>query len=104
MTLVSADTLRISKTSGRHIEDFEDIQLLQADLDAVYNWAESNNMEFKSDKFELFRYRLDSGSTVQNLAGYKSNIGSEIEEKANVKDLGVKLTPFLGTLVRRSHP
>ena len=61
MTLVSTDTLRISKTSGRHIEDFEDIQLLQADLNAVYNWAESNNMEFKSDKFELFRYRLDSG-------------------------------------------
>ena len=35
-----ADHTRI----GRHIEDFEDIQLLQADLDAVYNWTESNNM------------------------------------------------------------
>ena len=30
-------------------------------------------------------------STVQNSAGYKSNISSEIEEKAHVKDLGVKL-------------
>ena len=30
-----ADDTRV----GRHIEDFEDIQLLQADLDAVYNWA-----------------------------------------------------------------
>ena len=45
---------------GRHIENFEDIQLLQADLDAVYNWAESNNMEINSDKFELLRYRLRS--------------------------------------------
>ena len=48
---------------GRHIENFEDIQLLQADLDAVYNWAESNTMEFNSDKFELLRHRL-RGSTV----------------------------------------
>ena len=47
-------------------------------------------MEFNSYKFELLRYRL-RGSTVQNLAGYKSNIGSEIEENARVKDLGVKL-------------
>ena len=48
-------------------------------------------MEFNSDKFELLRYRL-RGCTVQSLAGYKSNIGSEIEEKAHVKDLGVKLS------------
>ena len=73
-----ADDTRV----GRHIEDFEDIQLLQADLDAVYNWAKSN---------ELLSYRL-MGSTVQNSAGYKSNIGSEIEEKAHVKDRGVKLS------------
>ena len=33
-----ADDTRV----GRHIEDFEDNQLLQADLDAVYNCAESN--------------------------------------------------------------
>ena len=48
-------------------------------------------MEFNSDKFELLRYRL-KGSTFQNSAGYKSNIGSEIEEKPHVKDLGVKLS------------
>ena len=35
---------------------------------------------------------IDSGSTVQNSAGYKSNTGSEIEEKAHVKDMGVKLS------------
>ena len=49
-----ADDIRVD----RHAEDFEDIQLLQADLDAVYNWAESNNMDFSSDEFELLRYRL----------------------------------------------
>ena len=81
-----ADDTRVS----RHMEDFEDIQLLRANLDAVYNWAESNNMEFNSDKFELLRYRL-RGYTVQNLVGYNSNIGSEIEE-AHVKDLVVKLS------------
>ena len=48
-------------------------------------------MEFNSDKFELLRYRL-RGFTVQDSAGYKSNIGSEIEEKAHVKDMVVKLS------------
>ena len=86
ISIFAADT-RVS----RHIEDFEDIQLLQADLDAVYNWAENNNMEFNSDKLEPLRYRL-RGSTVQDSDGYKSNIGSEIEEKAHVKDLGVRLS------------
>ena len=40
-------------------------------------------------KFELLRYRL-RGSTVQNLAGYKSNIGSEIEEKTHVNSLPLR--------------
>ena len=75
---------------GRHIEDFEDIQLLQAGLDAVYNCAESNNMN--SILISLSFLDIDLGSTVQNSAGYKSNIGSEIEEKAHVKDLSVKLS------------
>ena len=82
-----ADDTRVS----RHVEDVEDTQPLQADLDAVYKWAESINMEFNSDKFELLRYRL-RGSTVKNSTGYKSNIGTKIEEKAHVKDLGVKLS------------
>ena len=80
-----ADDTRV----GRHIEDFEDIQLLQADLEAVYNWAENNNMEFNSVKFEFLRYRL-RGSTVQDSTDYKSNIGSEIEEKVHVNPLAPK--------------
>ena len=48
-------------------------------------------MEFNSDKFELLRYRL-RGSTAQNSSGYKSDTGSEIEEKPNITDLGVMLS------------
>ena len=48
-------------------------------------------MVFNSDKFELLRYRL-RGFHCSEFAGYKSNIGSETEEKAHVKDLGVKLS------------
>ena len=41
--------------------------------------------------FELLRCKF-RGSTVQNSAGYKSNTGSEIEEKVYVKNLDVKLS------------
>ena len=82
-----ADDTRV----GRHIENIDDIQLLQADLEAVYSWAERNNMEFNSDKFELLRYRL-RGSSVQDSLGYNSSTGSEIEEMTQVRDLGVTLS------------
>ena len=91
MPFHSSLVLLMTPVSADNIEDFEDIQLLQADLDAVFNWAENNNMEFNSDKFELLKYRL-RGSTVQDSAGYKSNIGSEIEEKAHSKDRVVTLS------------
>ena len=80
-----ADDTRV----GRHIENTEDIQLLQADLESVYSWVERNNMEFNSDKFELLRYRL-RGSTAQSSSGYKSDTGSEIKEKSNI------ITTYLG--------
>ena len=48
-------------------------------------------MEFNSDKFELLRYRLRD-SSIQNSSVYKSNAGSEIEEKTHVRDLGVTLS------------
>ena len=82
-----ADDTRV----GRQIENTEDIQFLQADLESVYDWAEQNNMEFNSDKFELLRYRL-RGSTVQSSLGYRSGVGSEIVEKSNIIDLGVMLS------------
>lgn len=82
-----ADDTRI----GRQIANDEDVHHLQTDLEAVYEWSERNNMQFNSDKFELLRYKL-KGSEVQNSTSYKSNDGSEIEEKVHIRDLGVTLS------------
>ena len=82
-----ADDTRV----GRHIETEEDAQLLQADLNAVYEWARRNNMEFNSDKFEIIRYKVKS-STVQESTSYSSDMGSTIEEKTHLRDLGVTLS------------
>ena len=38
------------------IKDEEDTQMLQNDLHKLYKWANTNNMKFNADKFELLRY------------------------------------------------
>ena len=38
------------------IKDEEDTQMLQNDLHKVCKWADTNNMKFNDNKFELLRY------------------------------------------------
>ena len=83
-----ADDTRV----GHGVSSKEDMESLQADLESVYRWAKTNNMEFNSDKFELIRYR--SNQTASNLcdAQYYSNIGSHIKQKKHIRDLGVTIS------------
>ena len=37
------------------IKDEEDTQMLQNDLHELYKWADTNNMKFNANKFELLR-------------------------------------------------
>ena len=65
----------------------EDAEHFQQDLNTVYTWTERNNMQLNGDKFECLRY--GTLSDLQTDIHYKSNAGSLIEEKENVRDLGV---------------
>ena len=38
------------------IKDEEDTQMLQNDLRKLYKWADTNNIKFNANKFELLRY------------------------------------------------
>ena len=78
-----ADDTRI----GHGVTSQEDIIALKRDLQSVYEWAKTNNMEFNSDKFELLRYHHNSSTQIE--ASYTADNGSPIEEKEALKDLGV---------------
>jgi hypothetical protein len=78
-----ADDTRI----GMAISSPQDAQLLQQDLEAVYRWAEENNMLFNDKKFDALRY--GTNQELKESTNYISNNGTEIEVKESIKDLGV---------------
>ena len=85
-----ADDTRASrgmKHSGDPIE-------LQKDLQTIYAWAKHVNMEFNGDKFEVIRYWPDQdlGSVFKEEFKYYDENGKVIEEKEDVKDLGIMLS------------
>ena len=66
-----------------------DCQTLQADLQAIYAWAEDVGLQFNSKKFECVRYWPGSSSPDQP---YLSPDGTPIEEKDHLRDLGVEMS------------
>ena len=78
-----ADDTRI----GKGIYTTEEASMLQQDLQGVFEWAETNNMLFNSKKFELLRY--GNNTELKNATNYKSNTGTQIQEKNTTRDLGV---------------
>ena len=61
--------------------------LLQDDLDLIYIWAQNNNMEFNSDKFQAIRF-----AEIFQPCYYSNNIAQNIDHTSIVKDLGIYLS------------
>ena len=68
----------------------QDIANLQTDLNAVYKWADDNNMQFNSKKFECLRY--GTNTEVISASTYLSNSGDQIQEVDHARDLGVTMS------------
>ena len=81
-----ADDTRVS----RRIKTEADVKDLQNDLQAIYRWAATNNMQFNSDKFECLRY--GSNKDIKEVTCYTSNTGSTITVKDSLRDLGVTMS------------
>ena len=81
-----ADDTRV----GKSVQNEHDAQLLQQDLNHVYNWATQNNMTFNDTKFEMLRYGRNT--ELKESTSYVSNTGSPIQPKASLKDLGVTMS------------
>ena len=77
-----ADDTRV----GMGVETLEDVEQMQNDLNKLYEWANRNNMELNSSKFELMCYgknKFDKPYT------YLTASGEQMVPSLDVKDLGV---------------
>ena len=74
----------------RSISDPEaDCSALQEDLNTIYQWADEVAMVFNGEKFEALRYW--PGRSVKPCDPYLDPEGNPIEEKENLRDLGVQM-------------
>jgi hypothetical protein len=81
-----ADDTRV----GKSIDNEADVQLLQNDLQIVYQWCETNNMTLNADKFEHLPYNFYKKQNAKSC--YKDNLGNQIDHSKTVKDLGVHMS------------
>ena len=68
----------------------DDTQMLQADLNQIYRWAQANNATFNSDKFQCLRYGRNQD--LKDATCYKSDGGTSIKSESSVRDLGVTMS------------
>ena len=74
----------------RGIQSSDDSNLLQLDLNIVYEWANKNDMSFNSCKFELVQY--GKNEILKEQSAYKTDKNSFISKKNVVKDLGILMS------------
>ena len=84
-----ADDTRVA----RGVETAGDCSILQADLQEIYNWALRVNMEFNADKFECLKFKTSQVSQLN--FQYVAPDSTAIEEKDNLRDLGVQISTDL---------
>ena len=68
----------------------EDTQMLQNDLHKLYTGADTNNMKFNANKFELLRYGKEQ--EIKSATTYISYDDSNIDNKEQVRDLGIMMS------------
>ena len=60
------------------------------EFDQIYRWAEANNMEFNTKKFQVICF-----NEVLDECSYKGSDGTNIEQIKTVRDLGLYITEDL---------
>ena len=64
--------------------------MLQNDLHRLYKWADTNNVKFNANKFELLRYGKEQ--EIKSAATYKLYDDSNIDDKEQVRDLCIMMS------------
>ena len=64
--------------------------MIQNDLHRLCKWADTNNVKFNADKFELLRYGKEQ--EIKSASTYKSYDDSNINDKEQDGDLGIMMS------------
>ena len=64
--------------------------MIQNDLHKLYKLADTNNMKFNANKFELLRYGKEQ--EIISTTTYKSYDNSTLDNKEQVRDLGIMMS------------
>ena len=62
---------------------------LQASLDTIYDWSDTNNLKFNSLKFQALRYGNNKNNSDFS---YKTPAGEDIPNEDTIKDLGIHMS------------
>ena len=63
--------------------------MLQNDSHQLYKWADTNNVKFSANKFELLQYGKEQ--EIKSATTYKSYDDSNIDDKEQVRDLSTMM-------------
>ena len=64
--------------------------MLKNDFHKLYKWADTNNMKFNANKFELLRYGKEQ--EIKSATTNKSYDDSNIDDEEQVRDLGIMMS------------
>ena len=73
-----------------NIKTVDDCNVLQSDLESVYNWADVNNMLFNASKFDYLSFAYKNNSHSSNV--YVNPDLNIINQHDNIKDLGILMS------------
>ena len=81
---IYVDDTKAKKT----INNEDDVESLQKDLDAMYTWAENNNMKFNGTRFQIMRYGTNQ-EIKDDTTYFTEEMNEPIDRFEKLKDLGV---------------
>ena len=84
MKKVYVDDTKVKKP----IKEEADVQVLQDDLEKLYDWAKENGMKFNGNKFQVMRYGPNE-SLKEDTMYFTEEMNEVIEQFETLRDLGV---------------
>ena len=86
-TLVYVDYTKVNK----RVKTEDDVELMQEELQKLYQWGKNNNMEFNGKKFQVIRYGTDI-DLKESTDYFAGDFDEVIERFETMRDLGIQVS------------